>query len=170
VHPNHPGYPALRRGRWSSTGADYFLTLCLRRPSESFNLPNLQKSGLEKLLQMEAQGIWSLRCAVFMPDHLHLLIRLAEARSLAAAVRQFKGPLSVNLRQSGAAWQPGFYDHRLRDDEDTLPVFRYLFLNPYRAGLCAPEEKWPGYYCAPEDWMWFRELTNEAHPEPEWLR
>lgn len=105
-----------------------------------------------------------------MPDHLHLLATLGHKTSLSDAVRKFKGPLSTELRAHHAKWQPSFYDHRLRDNEDVLPVFLYIYLNPYRAGLCASGEKWPGYICNPEDWAWFGDLTNRSCPEPEWLR
>ena len=67
-------------------------------------------------------------------------------------------------------WQEGFYEHRLRKTEDLLPVFLYVYLNPYRAGLISTDQTWPGYYCAPEDWIWFGVMTANAVPQPEWLR
>src|SRR3954462_6247961 len=64
----------------------------------------------------------------------------------------------------------GFYDHQLRADDDVLAVFRYIYLNPYRAGLLPESETWPGYRCRAEDWNWFGPLTRESAPQPEWLR
>jgi hypothetical protein len=58
----------------------------------------------------------------------------------------------------------------MRADEDRLPVFLYVFLNPHRARLTTVDRPWPGYLCAEEDWCWFGELTNERCPQPEWLR
>jgi hypothetical protein len=66
-------------------------------------------------------------------------------------------------------WQKGFFDHRLRDGEDRLPVFLYIFLNPYRAGLTAQNASSPGYHCAADDWAWFEALTKEGCAFPEWL-
>jgi hypothetical protein len=57
----------------------------------------------------------------------------------------------------------------MRREEDRLPVMLYIFLNPYRAGLLPENKPWPGYYCCEEDWVWFRALTNESVPVPEWL-
>ena len=105
-----------------------------------------------------------------MPDHLHLLVTLTSTHQLSDCIRLFKGPLTPLLRSQGAAWQPSFYDHRLRHEEELLPAFLYIFLNPYRAGLAAREAMWPGYYCSPQDWEWFSPLTGESLPEPEWLR
>jgi len=115
------------------------------------------------------QGAWRLRTAVVMPDHVHLLFVLGETADLASAVRLFKGRLAPTLRMAGLKWQRGYFDHRLRAGEDRLPVFRYVFLNPYRAALVRLDERWPGYFCATEDWVWFKELTDEGGPFPEWL-
>ena len=53
--------------------------------------------------------------------------------------------------------------------EDRLALFLYIFLNPYRARLCAPGERWPGYFCREEDWSWFNGELNSERPYPEWL-
>ncbi len=113
---------------------------------------------------------WRVRCAVFMPDHLHPLITLGRTHDLSSVVRLLKGRLTPVLREKKTAWQQGFYDHRLRDGEDVRPVFLYIFLYPYRAGLCPADEKWSGYICCPEDWHWFGEMTKNSLPQPEWLR
>jgi len=164
------GYGALRRGRYSAPGADYFLTICLRRPSRGLLDADLPTRCLEAMRRLEREELWTVRCAVVMPDHLHLLVTLDARTGLSAAVRLFKGRLSPVLRQHGTGWQPSFYDHRLRADENRLPVFLYLFLNPYRAELLPADLTWPGYYCAESDWAWFGQLTRESCPEPAWLR
>ena len=43
--------------------------------------------------------------------------------------------LNDRLGRHGALWQPGFYDHALRKDEDRLGTARYIVANPLRAGL-----------------------------------
>ncbi|MEI6106493.1 MAG: transposase [Opitutae bacterium] len=132
--------------------------------------PPLLTAGFGELQRLEILGIWHTRCVVFMPDHIHLLLTLSAQADLSAAVRLFKGHLTPTLRKIKAAWQPSFYDHHLRDDENAQHVFIYIFLNPYRAQLCAIDAKWPGYYCATEDWAWFGEMTKKDGPEPAWLR
>jgi hypothetical protein len=84
-------------------------------------------------------------------------------------LRLFKGGLAAPLRAHGLRWERSYFDHRIRADEDRWPLFMYVFLNPYRAGLIGAEAKWTGYYCAPMDWAWFGAMTNEACPYPEWL-
>jgi REP element-mobilizing transposase RayT len=164
------GYGALRRGRHSAPGADYFLTLCLIRPSAALNREEVINRCQQELLRVEAEQSWTLRSVVFMPDHLHLLITLGPDAVLSAVVRLFKGRLTPCLRQSEARWQENYYDHQLYPEEDRLPVFLYIFLNPYRKNLIAPDQIWPGYFCAESDWAWFEPLTRESCPEPAWLR
>lgn len=105
-----------------------------------------------------------------MPDHVHILARLGEKLSLAERMRQFKGRLTPVLRRHSVHGQDGYYDHQMREGEDVLPTFPYIYLNSYRAVLITPEEKWPGYFCAADDWEWFAPPINSETPFPEWLR
>jgi putative transposase len=164
------GYGALRIGRWSQTGDDYFLTGCLNRPHTGLTSDPLAGAVQAQLRELEVSDHWLVRTSVLMPDHLHLLVTLRQRGSLSATMRLFKGPLTPKLRKHGLRWQENFYDHRLRSIEELWPTFLYIFLNPYRAGLVETGQKWPWYYCAPEDWEWFGGLTNESLPFPEWLR
>ena len=58
---------------------------------------------------------------------------------LAELMKAVKGTsarlLNDRLGRRGPLWQPGFYDHALRGEEDRLAVARYIVANPLRAGL-----------------------------------
>ena len=76
---------------------------------------------------------------VVMPDHFHWLLELKNG-TLSNAVRQVKGISAKALNelhgtQGRTVWQPGFHDHAVREEEDLLPIARYLVANPLRAGL-----------------------------------
>jgi len=161
------GQAALRRGRWSVPGATYFLTICTQ--SQQSGLDSKALAPLILQLAREMSVGWNLRTAVAMPDHVHLVIDLRSDAILADSVRKFKGPLSVVLRRHGIKWQRACFDHRLRTREDLLPVFLYVFLNPYRAMLIDTSQRWPAYYCSAADWAWFGRLTDRCHPVPAWL-
>lgn len=163
------GHAALRRGRRSESGAEYFLTFCTLNKKQGLAVPSLAKPIKSAASKLETESLWTLRTGVIMPDHIHFLISLGSTASLTDAVRLFKGRLSPVLRQAGLRWQPAYFDHRLRAGEDVLPVFLYIFLNPYRAGLIPQAAKWSGYYCCANDWSWFEPLTNAETPFPEWL-
>lgn len=164
------GYGALRHGRVSQAHSTYFITLCLERPLTGLVSAPLLEAIKARLHTLESGGRWTLRTYVVMPDHLHVLATLGSDAVLSDALRNLKGALTPALRQAGLRWQASFYDRRLRPDDDILPVFLYIFLNPYRAGLLGDTQIWPGYYCGAEDWTWFGGLTREAVPFPEWLR
>jgi hypothetical protein len=77
---------------------------------------------------------------------------------------------SVLGRSSPAIeWERDFFDRHVRPDEDRISIFLYLFLNPYRAGLCPREDRWPWYWCCEEDWKWFKDHLDDELPAPGWL-
>jgi REP element-mobilizing transposase RayT len=119
---------------------------------------------------MHATGIWNLRCATVMPDHVHLFFELGDRLTLGQAVGRLRASVTRSLRPDQPLWQEGFEDRRLRSRDDLLPVFLYLFLNPYRANLTRPEEQWPWFHCSAADWQWFEPLSDENCAFPEWLR
>ena len=51
---------------------------------------------------------------------------------------------------AGAIWQREFFDHLLRSGESLTEKWRYVEMNPVRAGLCAHPEEYP-YLGAPMD-------------------
>ena len=55
----------------------------------------------------------------FMPDHVHLLVGIAEGGSLEVFAQRFKQLAGYRVKQvTGASlWQPSFYDHILRREE-----------------------------------------------------
>ncbi|MEI6105392.1 MAG: transposase [Opitutae bacterium] len=166
--PKH-GHKALRRGRWSESGAEYFLTFCTADRRPGLTAPDVMTAILLEASRLGKDSRWTLLSGVVMPDHVHLLVKISSTTGLAGAVRLFKGRLTPVLRTAGLRWEPAYFDHRLRPNEDRLPVFIYIYLNPYRAKLLIPGQVWTGYFCNQNDWIWFEALTNQACPFPEWL-
>ncbi len=164
------GHAALRRGRYSSPNAEYFLTLCIEKKFPGLTNPSLAQTIRAQWQKLEASGLWLVRSAVIMPDHLHLFVTLGSDAELSPGIRNFKGPLTPVLRTCQLKWQDSYYDHRLRPNEDLLPLFLYIYLNPYRANLLPATQPYPHYYCHPRDWAWLQSLTHENLPYPEWLR
>ncbi len=74
-----------------------------------------------------------------MPDHMHWLVQLDDRLPLAGLVKRFKtvSALHANRQRghTGSFWQPGYYDHLIRDDENLCDAARYIVANPLRAGL-----------------------------------
>ena len=138
--PGH-GHEALRRGRWSVSGAEYFVTLCTHDRKPGLTEPSTLSGALAEMQRLGKEEVWRLHAAVVMPDHVHLLVAVGESTDLAGAVRLFKRRLTPLLRKSGLRWQQAYFDHRMRTAEDRLPVLLYIYLNPYRAGLLSQDER-----------------------------
>ncbi|MFH0952754.1 MAG: transposase [Verrucomicrobiota bacterium] len=165
------GHSQLRKGRFSLGGASYFLTLCARGQPSDLARDAIFGRLMELVAALDREQVMSVRAMTLMPDHLHAIVRLGDAAALSDAIRLFKGRASVILRQAEMRWQKGgYYDHRLRAGEPLAPVFRYIFMNPYWAGLCQGGQKWPFFRCCRQDWEWFQHDLNNEMPYPEWLR
>jgi putative DNA methylase len=87
---------------------------------------------------------YALHAAVVMPDHVHLLLMpntdaYGNTYGIAEFMNGIKGAAAhaVNraLRRRGAVWQPEYFDHVLRSDEDARATAEYICANPLRAGL-----------------------------------
>ena len=76
---------------------------------------------------------------VLMPDHLHWLFVLRNRANLGTVIRNFKwrSAITVNRHRGRhrAIWQPGYYDHAIRVDEELQNIGRYIVGNPVRARL-----------------------------------
>ena len=119
---------------------------------------------------MTIDGCWALRCLTVMPDHVHLFFTLGERLTLSQAVARLKTKTHAFVRPLSTDWQDNFYDHKIRPSDSIESVMRYIYLNPYQAGLIQQIDKWPHFYCCEKDSMWFDSLTDDGQPFPEWLQ
>jgi putative transposase len=124
----------------------YSLTVCTRERRSLFVETSLVTSLIVQIRHScETEG-FSVIAYCFMPDHLHLL---AEGTQPDSDLRQFmkkvKQRTAFVWKQDGGGvlWQRSYYDHVLRDEEDTFRVARYILGNPVRAGLVARPQDYP---------------------------
>ena len=67
-------------------------------------------------------------------------------------------------------WQRDFFEHRLRNGEEIEPFGLYVFLNPYRAGLVSPRERWMHWWCPDSSVFRFTSrLNSDETPPAEWI-
>src|SRR5437773_2017091 len=92
-----PGHAALRRGRVSIPGAEYYLTICTDNRAAGLTEPGAGQSISETLRAMSADGTWRERCSTIMPDHVHLLVVLGERLTLGKAIARLKGKSAAAL-------------------------------------------------------------------------
>jgi len=90
-------------------------------------------------------------CTIFtyclMPDHLHFLISpKIEGISVLKFTDQYKGKAtnrSWTAGWRGGLWQPRYYDHIVRAEEDLYKIAQYILNNPVRKKLAGCPEDWP---------------------------
>ena len=126
---------------WDAT---YFLTICcLPRGANTLCTAEHAAAIFESVQFYESMGKWSVRIMLLMPDHLHALVDFPFWGDIGYTVRQWKRFLSNRLR---ITFQRNFFDHRLRKDESHDEKWKYIKMNPVRAGLINDIETWPYVY------------------------
>ncbi len=80
-----------------------------------------------------------------MPDHMHLFVRGGNGFKLAQWVNGSKRAISVALEatKKRPLWQPGFFDHILRNDESYSQKWEYVRESPVRVSLVTLADNWP---------------------------
>lgn len=137
--------PSLRIGRVSLPHHFYALTMVVIGRRRIFANPSAAVC-MGRELAPNAPGIRFTPLAwTVMPDHVHMLVELGDT-PLARCMQVLKSRSSRRLGEMGLAgrlWQPGYYDHCLRGDEDLYQQARYILENPVRAGLVGRTDEYP---------------------------
>ncbi|MEN6423127.1 MAG: transposase [Smithella sp.] len=120
----------------------YFITICTDRRKNIFEENNALAQEMVEILAasggMHGFTIWAY---CFMPDHLHFLAEgRKEDSDLKKFIKDYKQKTGYRFAKQGSTngnklWQPGFYEHVLREMEATDDVLRYILNNPVRRGL-----------------------------------
>ncbi len=85
-----------------------------------------------------------------MLDHLHLLISgLNESSDMKGFIKNFKQKTGYAFKQKTGRklWQRSFYDHILRDEEETYDIGKYILENPVRKGIVEDYRDYPFSWC-----------------------
>ena len=143
--------PRLLIGRHSVVGAVYAVTTVVAGRRPVFADAEAAETVVDELRLAGRMGMVVPLAWVVMPDHLHWLFEL-RAPSLAQVVGRMKSCSARRVQAlgggEGALWQTGYYDHRLRRDEDVVQQGHYILGNPVRAGLAEEIGVYPYAWCA----------------------
>ena len=138
---------ALRRGRVSEPGRIYLITTVAYRRASTFADFHLARCAIHQLRKADNYGQCRTLAYVLMPDHLHWLVELRKGE-LSNLVGRFKAAAASAVNRAAgtpglARWQRGFHDHAVREEEDLIPLARYVVANPLRAGLARRAGDYP---------------------------
>jgi leucyl-tRNA synthetase/REP element-mobilizing transposase RayT len=82
---------------------------------------------------------YTLEGFVVMPNHVHVLVHLAEGQDLGKVLHSWKSFTSKKIQESlgtsGHFWQDEYFDTLVRDPDHLGDLRQYIWDNPRRAGL-----------------------------------
>jgi len=160
----------LHGHRWSAPGIRYFVTACTQGRRRGLDARQQTDLLIGSAKASDALGDTTTIALCIMSDHFHWLFELGQRLTLGRVVARMKAETRNHLAADGLAWQRDFFEHRLRAEESAEDYGRYIFLNPYRAGLVAPNGSWPGWWCPRPELLRFTEhLDSGGAPPPEWI-
>jgi putative transposase len=120
-----------RRETIRSNEFAYFVSTQTAGRRSFFRVERWARLMIDTLNHYDGTG-YKLHAFVIMPNHLHLLITPTEL--VEKSVQLIKGGFSFRAKRelewNGEIWQPGFTDHRIRDEEDWLKHLAYIQNNP----------------------------------------
>lgn len=144
----------LRKGRYSEEGRIYFVTMVTQDRKAYFSDLYLTRKAIQQIRSFHDEEKLYSYTWVIMPDHIHWLFQLSEKQSLSNVINLFKGRtariLNRYMNRKGKFWQPAYYDHAVRKDEDIKQIARYIVANPLRAKLVEKIEDYPHWDA---DWL-----------------
>jgi putative transposase len=92
---------------------------------------------------------YHLLAYVILPDHFHWILQNAKtSNNFSDVVRSVKRNFTVEYKRSHAldessqVWQPRFWDHIIRDEEDLENHIHYIHNNPVKHGLVDEPQAW----------------------------
>ena len=146
--------------RWRENGATYFFTVVTYRRQRILT-GSLCRTLLRRAIR-SAQRRYSFDVLAFvlLPDHLHCIWRLPDDDDdfptrwrlikahfthayLARGGRDWDTTKQSQRQRRRGVWQPRYFEHRIRDEEDYVRHRDYIHLNPVKHELVDKPEDWP---------------------------
>jgi REP element-mobilizing transposase RayT len=139
---------------WQLGGSVYFITF--RSSRDVLPAPALRQ--VMENIRYDHGKRYDLHFAVVMPDHVHLLLQPREKEpgkwfDLAEIMKGIKGVSSRRINQllgtTGTVWQAESFDRIMRNEEEYLQKWDYMWNNPVKAGLVEQSEQYE-FFVFPE--------------------
>ena len=163
--------------RWREEGASYFFTVVTYRRQRIFS-GRMARDLLRTAFAVVRQRLpFEIPAIVLLPDHLHCIWSPpADDDDFPERWRQIKGRFSHDYLAAGGrdwdvtnqqrdqgrvgVWQPRYWEHRIRDEEDYFRYRDYIHMNPVKHGLAENPGDWP--------WSSFHRHVSEGWLDPDW--
>lgn len=145
--------------RWYVPGGMYFFTLVTynRRPIFSSGYGRrLLRTAIE---EVRSKHPFDIVATVLLPDHWHLIMKLPKGNTTySVRLKQIKARFTTLWLEEGlpevivtpsqlergerGLWQPRFWEHTIRDEDDLERCVDYIHWNPRKHSLVARVADW----------------------------
>ncbi len=136
-----------RRNKPVSTDSIFFLTFNTSNRQKRFSSPVLLTIAKQEMHHVSDQFDINFRAWVILPDHLHWLIKPGES-DYSKVIAFFKRGVNIELKKKGIIgsgvkiWQPRFWEHTVRTDDDLKNCLEYIHFNPVKHGYVKSPHEW----------------------------
>jgi putative transposase len=120
----------------------FFITACTLNRQSFPSLREAHRAFVAYATRAESFNV-AVGRYVIMPDHVHFFVCGDHEFVLSEWIKGLKRCVSNALRNDAFRWQPGFFDHLLRNEESYDEKWNYVCQNPVRAGLVEVVDDWP---------------------------
>jgi putative transposase len=123
-------------------GATRFFTVNLRNRKSA--LLTQQVAALRHaIMTVKRQKPFYIDAWVVLPEHLHCIWTLPDNDcDFSGRWRDIKGGFSRTLSQNNV-WQPRFWEHTIRNQQDHRRHVDYIYMNPFKHGWVKQIQDWP---------------------------
>ena len=155
--------PQYRR-YWIPGGA-YFFSVVARDRRPILTEPSVRGLLKDAIQSVRKKRPFEIVAAVLLPDHLHTIWAMPEGDdNFAVRWMLIKSYVSKRYRAGSSAkiliWQPRFWEHWIRDDDDMKKHLDYIHFNPVKHGLVQQAKDWP--------WSTFQKWVERGEYPADW--
>ena len=107
---------------------------------------------LQELRELSIEGACDVHAYVLMTNHVHLLVTPFQSGAISRLMqplgRQYVRCTNDTYTRTGRLWEGRYKSHLVANDEQLLRCYRYIELNPVRAGMVphAGDYRWSSYH------------------------
>ena len=160
THPTRGAESMSAYRRWFVPGGTYFFTVVTYNRYPFFRDPSAVDMLRDSWLKTQANLTFTNIASVVLPDHFHCLWSLPPndddfSKRLKSIKDRFtmtwlasgghEEAVSESARSRGCRgiWQPRFWEHVIRDEDDLENHFDYIHFNPVKHGYVTHPSQWP---------------------------
>ncbi|MEM8734675.1 MAG: transposase [Planctomycetota bacterium] len=163
--------------RYYVKGGTYFFTLVSYSRKPIFTSPKSRDLLRDAIASIRERHPFDLVGTVLLPDHWHMIMQLPDGDSrFSIRLKQIKEVFTKSWRRNelptanvtesqerrgeAGVWQPRFWEHRIRDEDELERCIDYIHFNPVKHGLVEEVIDW--------EWSSFHRFRKAGHYGPGW--